>query len=606
MFLITVLLLLLNAVEYSSCERFNIVPSPDSSCPGEFTGESCLTLQQYVANHSSNYSNTDIMLELHPGHHHLDSELSVLYNSFMMQANTSAMVICNQQLDEPLNFNRLQLVHISDITFIGCSVYLRSTLNATFMRSSFLNRITNGEALHISNSSVWIEQCTISNNSNGAIYFSGSNSLLFAVLQTIFKNNSNSDCGGALQIHIQYDSNSYPFYLYENAIGYNIFIVHSIFKDNRVENISTGDGGAIYFNGGNVIVLNSTFINNSASSGGGAIYSEFIVIILLVNSTFSHNSAAYGGVIKMAEFHYLYISGSNFTYNRALDQHLINNGSEGAGGVICSRSAFIYATIMILDNTFSHNSAAGDGGVIQAEDSQVTIERSIFSNNTGGRNGGALQTDLYPTRYMITNSSFIDNQAGGDGGAMYVGQAGSHVTIYESIFSRNYAAESGGAISIIGGTLQLNRTIFYENSANIGEVINAYNTHVIVNNLIQEPMVSTYCAPYNETVNTTVSPTLEQTRPTTDHLTHLIAATSLVDDTEHHNLHTTVPGYVAIGISTILFVVFVLFGVIVVIKILRVKPQPRRANHLNTDPNNNEYPPMKDEYTLPEVHLIST
>ena len=465
MFLITVLLLLLNAVEYSSCERFNIVPSPDSSCPGEFTGEPCLTLQQYVANHSSNYSNTDIMLELHPGHHHLDSELSVLYNSFMMQANTSAMVICNQQLDEPFNFNRLQQVHISDITFIGCSVYLRSTLNATFMRSSFLNRITNGEALHISDSSVWIEQCTISNNSNGAIYFSGSTSLLFAVFQTIFKNNSNSDCGGALQIHVQYDSNSHPFYLYENAIGYNIFIVHSIFKDNRVENIGTGDGGAIYFNGGNVIILNSTFINNSASSGGGAIYSEFIVIILLINSTFSHNSAAYGGVIKMAEFHQnilyisgsnfniLYISGSNFTYNRALDQHLINNGSEGAGGVICSRSAFIYATIMILDNTFSHNSAAGDGGVIQAEDSQVTIERSIFSNNTGGGNGGALQTDLYPTRYTITNSSFIDNQAGGDGGAMYVGQAGSHVTIYESTFSRNYAAESGGAISIIGGTL---------------------------------------------------------------------------------------------------------------------------------------------------------
>ena len=33
---------------------------------------------------------------------------------------------------------------------------------------------------------------------------------------------------------------------------------------------------------------------------------------------------------------------------------------EGAGGVICSRSAMVY----ILDSNFSHNSATGDAGVI--------------------------------------------------------------------------------------------------------------------------------------------------------------------------------------------------------------------------------------------------
>ena len=43
----------------------------------------------------------------------------------------------------------------------------------------------------------------------------------------------------------------------------------------------------------------------------------------------------------------------------------------------------------------------GDAGVIQVDESQVTVEGSIFNNNTAasGRNGGALQTYLYPTNY---------------------------------------------------------------------------------------------------------------------------------------------------------------------------------------------------------------
>jgi hypothetical protein len=83
-------LVLLNTIQYSSCERFNIVPSPDSPCPGEFTGEPCLTLQQYVANPSLR---SNITLEVHPGNHSLDSELRVRnINSFIMRANASATV----------------------------------------------------------------------------------------------------------------------------------------------------------------------------------------------------------------------------------------------------------------------------------------------------------------------------------------------------------------------------------------------------------------------------------------------------------------------------------------------------------------------------------
>ena len=88
------LLLFSNAVQYSSCERFNIVPSADSPCPGEFTGEPCLTLQQYVANPSLS---SNITFELQPGNHRLDSQLQVQnINSFIMRANTTATVTCRQ------------------------------------------------------------------------------------------------------------------------------------------------------------------------------------------------------------------------------------------------------------------------------------------------------------------------------------------------------------------------------------------------------------------------------------------------------------------------------------------------------------------------------
>ena len=116
---------LLNAIEYSSCERFNIVPSPDSPCPGEFTGEPCLTLQQYVTNPSLS---STITLEVHPGNHSLDSVLRVQnINSFTMMANTSATVTCSQQ--RSLYFNQLQQVHVSGITFVGCRMELQYVTN---------------------------------------------------------------------------------------------------------------------------------------------------------------------------------------------------------------------------------------------------------------------------------------------------------------------------------------------------------------------------------------------------------------------------------------------------------------------------------------------
>ena len=124
-------------------------------------------------------------------------------------------------------------------------------------------------------------------------------------------------------------------------------------------------------------------------------------IILLTNSTFSHNRAAYCGVLD-ADDQYLYsanIVGNTFTHNRAVGQVAGNNG--GGVIIICIGNA----SISVFDNKFNHNSAAGDAGVLQVDKSDVIIERSIFSNNTAGGNGGVFHTYFYPTSYTITQSS---------------------------------------------------------------------------------------------------------------------------------------------------------------------------------------------------------
>ena len=78
------------------------------------------------------------------------------------------------------------------------------------------------------------------------------------------------------------------------------------------------------------------------------------------------------------------------------------------------------------------------------------------------------------------------------------------------------------------------------------------------------------------------------------------------EDTAQHNLHTLVPGYVVIGAFIVLLVLFALFGVVIIVKMFRVKPpEPQKVNHLNF--NIREYPlTMKNEHTLPEVHPVST
>ena len=528
-YIFSIVFLLSNAVQYCSCERFNIIPTADSPCPGEFTGEPCLTLQQYVANPSLS---SNITLELHSGNHRLDSQLSVAnINSFTMRANATVTVTCADQPEylDWMRFNQMSSLHVSGITFIGCKMSLSGVTNAKVVRNSFVNKTVCCNTISTlnlqSSSSVLIKQCTFSNNRlyGGALKTHGVNNLV--IDESTFVNNySPRTSFGKGAIHIRY--------------GINTTILNSNFTDNHA--VGNDNGGALYVDGGDITIINTTFVNNTAlGGGGGALYSaRRYTNIYLTNNTFSYNTAAYCGVMDIDDFFHYHVNltGNTFTYNRAVGQVAGNNG----GGVICIRNA----SISLMDNNFSHNTATGDAGVIRVDESHVTIQRSIFNNNTAGGDGGVFHTYFYPTTFTIVYTSFTDNQAGGDGGVMYVGRAGSYVTIVYSTFTSNSATNRGGALAVIGTTVHINGATISDNTAQLGEVVSACNSNVTFSapqiSPTQDPVYS-FCSLYDSSgiVHQTPQPpatigdTMTTSTTTTDGVT---MTTTIVEDTT-----TTVP-----------------------------------------------------------------
>ena len=560
------LLLFTYAVQSGSSDRLNIIPSPDTACPGEFTGEPCLTLLQYVTNPSLS---SNITLELNPGSHHLDAQLTATnINSLTMRATTNASVTCSQQGE--FSFRDLQLVHISGITFANCKMELRSVLNVTFVRSSFLNSTYNSYTVFgIYISTVMIDQSTFENNSRGccrdggAIYFNTAtnvniqnckftgnriythrsieggavfvsgdliitnthftgnsagqggavyvNGNLIVRNTTFTDNTANTGQGGAVYVNgnITVRDTTFTANTGQGGAVYvngNIIVHSTTFTDNTA---NTGQGGAVYVNGNNITVRDTTFTNNTANAGvGGAIYSaRRYTNIELSGNIFSHNTAAYCGVLDVDEFHHQHVNftANTFIHNKATGQLAGNSG----GGVICIRNA----SISLLNNNFTHNSAVRNAGVLRVDESDVTVERSIFSNNTAGGNGGVFYTYFYPTTYTITHSTFSNNHAGGDGGVMYVGRADSQVRIHHSTLSSNSAANRGGVIAIVASTLLVNGASVFENTAELGDVVSACNSNVTISNpemIAPQDLTQTSCSLYGDS-NTAVSMATTQT-----------------------------------------------------------------------------------------------
>lgn len=174
------------------------------------------------------------------------------------------------------------------------------------------------------------------------------------------------------------------------------------------QGFNDGEGGALYMRDGNLTVIDSIFTNNQAAplgpdTGGGAIY----VLgskhgVLIVGSTFSNNSASNAGGVG-GLFAELDIYNSLFTGNQAIGHDANNDepdkcsamnngqnetGSGGNGGAIYSDGASVNITLCgdkIVDNAAGVN-AFGGGLFFTSNDfgGTLSIADTTMTGNTGG------------------------------------------------------------------------------------------------------------------------------------------------------------------------------------------------------------------------------
>lgn len=375
--------------------------------------------------------------------------------------------------------------------------------------TTYISNDGSGGAIYNKNGDLNISDSTFENNKaayGGAIFVETGNNATLNISNSKFINNTSyneSTDKGTLNV----DGQEYSWNNEHNGLGTGGAIAS--YADTTIENSeftgnTTGeDGGAIYTKG-NLTIKNSTFKNNIAksdSSGtnynydyekgevlkedydshdgyGGAIFHNGDNLTI-ENSTFEGNIAGgEGGGAIDTEAKVANITGSNFN----------SNSTSDIGGAISTSN-----TKLNIDSSKFDSNTAAQGGAIYSmsydpgieEDylGSINIQNSTFTNNKAEVNGGAIASGLniigtdenYPGNpgettpinlgnITITDTDFTNNSASKYGGAIYYSQAknwGGNPTLTvnaqnkDVTFSGN-TAEKGNDIYINNVTTNLN------------------------------------------------------------------------------------------------------------------------------------------------------
>jgi len=237
-----------------------------------------------------------------------------------------------------------------------------------------------------------------------------------------------------------------------------------------------------------VDIQGGTFSNNSATStaakadvyGGGAIESAGTVVI--AGGTFETNTAQKGGAVYIEGTGTLTITGGTF-------------GSEGKGNMATYRGGVLYiddresmtttanATItnaLFNGNAVTKNSAVSAGVIYVGIDAFVEIEGCTFSNNEAEYTGTSTSTYSYGGVIYIANgkvdieNTLFSNNSAILGGVIYVTTSTSELTITNSDFVGNNSPKWGGAICVNAATATIDASTFDNNDAVRGGAIYSY------------------------------------------------------------------------------------------------------------------------------------
>jgi len=271
---------------------------------------------------------------------------------------------------------------------------------------------------------------------------------------------------------------------------------------------TTGNGGGIYNDGGDLTITNCTISDNTADDGGG-LYYDF-GNVTMTDCIVSDNEANYGGGI------YNYRGDVTMTGCTVSDNDAVNS----QGGGILSEGG----TLEMTNCTISGNKANYSGGGLRSADgSVVTMTNCTISNNTAALRGGGIMNEILGDVTM-TGCTISGNKAGYAGGgidnisgkltmtnctisgndAEQGGGGGLHVSHWAMMpeyivslnnctISNNTAEYGGGIDNDLGSSypVRLTCTIVYGNTAvDYDDNINGYYTNIGGESIVDEPLGS--------------------------------------------------------------------------------------------------------------------
>jgi len=263
----------------------------------------------------------------------------------------------------------------------------------------------------------------IANDDGGGIY-AGNSSVILKGNGTALLNSHAKRGGGA------YVYNS-TFTVYDNAdIGYN---------SNNKTNYAEYDGGGIYADQNSVIALtNANIYACYAIYYGGGIFADYSDIILYncyvgkTNDIYT-NVAEYDGGAIYVEGSNLFINQTTFVNNQAgqfggairnsdtymiiTNSVFINNIADSRAGALCVLSGG--AVAYIIDSSIVTNFSGNHGGGIWwNSDSNLTVRSSIINGNEADNDGGGIYSSGTGL-ILLDDVEMLRNKAIDDGGGIY-------------------------------------------------------------------------------------------------------------------------------------------------------------------------------------------
>ena len=206
-------------------------------------------------------------------------------------------------------------------------------------------------------------------------------------------------------------------------------------SDCRIENnLSTGNGAAIYIADNAVVTLTDCIITaNTANASGGAIYVRKGTLTV-TGTTMTGNKSQDGGAIYTFNTAVLTVNSSVIEQNTTT--------SHGGGGITNN------GRLTMTDTDLRENSAYTNGGGLWT-DGTVILENCRFEGNKALQyNGGGVCVSGAVDSFEASDCTFTANEANKNGGGLYLYDGVSNTTINGCSFTGNLCKENGGGIQV--------------------------------------------------------------------------------------------------------------------------------------------------------------